>query len=393
MDQRGQHRRAVIAGLGMTDMGKIYGRTSAQLAGEAIRLAVKDAGLRLSDVDGLLTNTGLYGGTDMYAGKDIGLRDLRLQSQVQAFGSSAGVMVQYAALAVESGAADAIVCVFSDTPLHPGERTGASYSGKGRVSGGIPAIGYATGMRGAPTMYAMAARRHMLTYGTTSQQLGAVAVAARQWAAMNPQAQFRQTLTLEEHQDSRVVADPFHLFDCCTVSNGGIAILITTADRATDLAQPSVHLWGWGQAHPGRLHARGSNFGLEGPGRESSTSALSMAGITVDDIDIAQLYDCFTFTTLLTLEDYGFCPRGEGGPFVASGAIAPGGSLPVNTGGGQLSSYYMWGMTPLSEGIIQARGHGGDRQVAKNDLIAVSGNGGYMDFHSTLVLSPHDPKE
>jgi acetyl-CoA acetyltransferase len=121
----------------------------------------------------------------------------------------------------------------------------------------------------------------------------------------------------------------------------------------------------------------------------SKERAFAMAGVTVDDVDVLQAYDCYTYTVLVTLEDYGFCEKGEGGPFVANGRLAPGGSLPTNTGGGQLSAYYMWGMTPLSEGIIQARGQGGERQVPKHDVVLVTGNGGILDHHSTLVLSKH----
>jgi acetyl-CoA acetyltransferase len=173
------------------------------------------------------------------------------------------------------------------------------------------------------------------------------------------------------------------------VSNGGVAVIVTTADRAADLAQPPVHVLGWAQAHPGLDMSRGSDFGLVSGAATSGRAAMKMAGVTAADIDVLELYDCFTYTVLITLEDYGFCAKGEGGPFVSSGALGPGGSLPVNTGGGQLSSYYLWGMTPLSEAVIQARGQGGERQVEAHDLVLVSGNGGILEHHSTLVLSPH----
>ena len=145
---------------------------------------------------------------------------------------------------------------------------------------------------------------------------------------------------------------------------------------------------GWGQGHPGHQLERGSEFGLRTGAVMSGRAAMGMAGIGADDITMAQLYDCYTYTVVVTLEDYGFCPKGEGGPFAASGALAPGGSLPVNTGGGQLSSC-MWGFTPLSEAVIQARGEGGARQAPGRDVILVSGNGGILAHHSTLILSPH----
>ncbi len=239
--------------------------------------------------------------------------------------------------------------------------------------------------------YALAARRHMQRYGTTSEQLGAVAVAQRQWAAGNPLAQHRDVITIDDHQRSRWVAEPLHLLDCSLVSNGAIAVIVTTPEVAAAGQKPPVHLWGWGQGHPGHRMAHGSEFGLVTGAVQAGRIAMGMAGITPAEITMAQIYDCYTYTVLVTLEDYGFCAKGEGGPLAASGALAPGGSLPVNTGGGQLSSYYMWGFTPLSEAIIQARGEGGDRQSAATDLILVSGNGGILGHHGTLILSPHPP--
>jgi acetyl-CoA acetyltransferase len=204
---------------------------------------------------------------------------------------------------------------------------------------------------------------------------------------MNPLAQMREPLTMTEYQESRWVAEPFHLYDCCLVSNGGVAIIVTTADRAANLAQPPVRVAGWAQEHPGHSLRHDENFGLVSGGTRSGPRALGMAGLTIDDVDIAELYDCYTFTVLITLEDYGFCAKGEGGPFVESGALGPNGSVKINTGGGQLSAYYLWGMTPLSEAVIQARGQAGDRQVAKHDVVMVSGNGGILDHHATLILT------
>jgi acetyl-CoA acetyltransferase len=205
---------------------------------------------------------------------------------------------------------------------------------------------------------------------------------------MNERARFREPITIEDHQNSRYVAEPLHLLDCCMVSNGGIAVLVTTADRARDLAKPPVYLWGAAQTHPGYQKAHGSEFGLVTGASRSGPLAMEMAGVKPGDVNVCELYDCYTYTALVTLEDYGFCEKGEGGAFVESGVLAPGGALPTNTGGGQLSSYYLWGMTPLSEAVIQARGEAGERQVGNHDVVLVSGNGGMLDYHSTCVLSP-----
>jgi acetyl-CoA acetyltransferase len=162
--------------------------------------------------------------------------------------------------------------------------------------------------------------------------------------------------------------------------------VVTTTERAGALRQPPVQVLGWGQAHPGTLWQRGSDFGLVTGAALSGPAALKMAGLAPADIDLREIYDCYTYTVLVTLEDYGFCGKGEAGELAASGALAPGGALPTNTGGGQLSAYYLWGMTPLMEAVTQVRGQAGVRQTARHDTAIVSGNGGLLDHHATLVM-------
>lgn len=405
----------MIAGLGMTELGRVFGLSQRRLAATAVRLAADDAGLALRDIDGLLICPGITGGLDLGLAGALGLRDLALLSVVSSFGASAVMAVQTAALAVTSGTAQTVACVFADTPLREGVRAGSAFAtgepAQRGVLGGRPpepaqrgdpggrpperaqrigfgglAAGY--GFRSVTVHYALAARRHMERFGTTSEQLGAVAVAQRQWAAGNPLAQHRDPITIADHQRSRWVAEPLHLLDCSLVSNGAIAVIVTAPERAAG-KKPPVHVWGWGQGHPGHAMASGSDFGLVTGAVQAGRAAMGMAGVSPADITMGQIYDCYTYTVLVTLEDYGFCAKGDGGPFVASGALAPGGSLPVNTGGGHLSGYYMWGFTPLSEAIIQARGDGGDRQSPATDMILVSGNGGILSYHGTLILSPH----
>jgi acetyl-CoA acetyltransferase len=383
---------AAIAGLGITEVGKVYGRSAADFAADAVRRAAADAGLELHDIDGLLVSGGLNrrDRVDLSLQGELGLTDLRLLVDMNAFGASAGAMVSYAAAAVTSGAATAVACVFADAPLKPGRSAGAAYASQGRRPvAGFPGLRTAAGAVGANIHYALAARRHMTTYGTTTEQLGAIAVAQRSWAALNPLAQQREPITLADHQASPWIAEPLHLLDCCLVSNGGVAVIVTTADRAAILAQPAVHLWGWAQGHPGAAMEQGSALGLRTGAATAGPAALRMAGVELADVDLLELYDCYTFTVLITLEDYGFCPKGEAGPFVADGRLGPGGTLPCNTGGGQLSAFYMWGMTPLSEAIVQIRRHAGERQVGRTDVVIVSGNGGVLEHHATLILSPH----
>ncbi len=389
-----------ISGLGMTELGRIYGSTPRRLAASAVRLAAADAGMSLADIDGLLICPGISGGLDVGLAAVLGLRDLSLLAVVSSFGASAVTAVQVAAQAVSSGTARAVACVFADTPLREGVPAGSafgSHGGPGDGTGqaapperhGLPGLAAGYGFRSVNVYYALAARRHMQAYGTTSEQFGAVAVGQRQWAAGNPAAQHRDPITLADHQRSRWVAEPLHLLDCSLVSNGAIAVIVPSAEAAAAGPRPPVYVRGWGQGHPGQPMASGSDFGLRTGAVQAGRAAMRMAGVGPADITMAQIYDCYTYTVLVTLEDYGFCAKGEGGPFAASGALAPGGSLPVNTGGGQLSGFYMWGFTPLSEAVIQARGDGGDRQAPGADLILVSGNGGILSHHGTLIVSPH----
>jgi acetyl-CoA acetyltransferase len=382
---------AAIAGLGMTDLGKVYGRSSTSLAAEAVRLAVADAGLALGEVDGLLVSAGIKQDVGVALAAVLGLGDLGVLNQVNAFGATAGVMVAQAVQAIAAGSATAVACVFADTPLKPERSAGSSWRAPSaaRAPRGLAGWSLVSGAANPNILYAMCARRHMERYGTTSEQLAEIAVAQRAWAAGNPRAQLREPLTVADHQASRWIAEPLHLLDCCLVSNGAVAVVVTSADRAAGLRRPPVHAWGHGQAHAPRRMTAGSEWGVITPAARSGPRAMRMAGIGVNDVDVVELYDCYTYTVLVTLEDYGFCDKGEGGRFVGDGRLAPGGELACNTGGGQLSSYYMWGMTPLSEAIIQARGDGGARQAPRNDIVLVSGNGGILEHHSTLVLSPH----
>jgi acetyl-CoA acetyltransferase len=383
---------AAIAGLGITEMGKVYGRTASDFAGEAIALALEDAGLEADDVDGLLVNGNQSPEMTPALQFSLGLTDLTLLSTMSAFGSTAGSMLQFAAYAVHSGQAEVVACVYADAPLREGASISqSSYSGRRFDAPGFAGLRFAYGDYGpANSMYALALRRHMHLYGTTHDQLGTIAVGQREWALTNPRAQMRTAITLDDYHASRWVAEPLHLLDCCLVSNGGVAVIVTSPERARDLRQPPVYLRGFGQCAPGDTARAGRDPAVHTGAGTAGRLALRQAGIELADIDVLELYDCYTYTVLVTLEDYGFCDKGEGGAFVADGKLGPGGSLPCNTGGGQLSSYYMWGFTPLAEGIVQARGQGGERQVPRHDHVLVSGNGGVLNFHSTTILSRHE---
>jgi acetyl-CoA acetyltransferase len=383
--------KVAIAGLGQTRQGKVYDRNYMGFAVEAVQFALADAGLEREDLDGLLLNPGLAWGNAAMGSfmlqQALGLRNLRLQATMNIGGATAGAMIQHAALAIAAGMCTTVACVFSDRPLKSPEE---QRDRKGGKEGSAASYAFARGLDaaygqfGVNAMYALVARRHMHTYGTTQDHLGAVAVTQRRWANLNPAAQLRDVpLTLDDYHASRWVVEPFHMLDCCLVSNGGVAVIVTSSERARTLRKPPVYLWGMGQGHPGGDAAETLVSGAP----LASATAFAMAGITAQDVQLCELYDCYTFTVLVTLEDYGFCAKGESGPFVAAGHTAPGGSLPVNTGGGQLSSSYMWGMTPIAEAILQTRGEAGERQVPKRDVVLASGNGGLLSTHSTLVMS------
>ncbi len=376
-----------IVGLGITPQGKVYGNSPLGFAVDAVRLALEDAGLERGDLDGLLLNPGLawndLGMGSFQLQQAMGLHDLRLSVTMGLGGATACAMIQHAAQAIAAGVCTTVACVFSDAPLKPPspERApSSSASAYGFVRGWEAAYGYF----GVNAMYALVARRHMVRYGTTHDHLGAVAVAQRRWANLNPQAEMHdRPLTLADYHRSRWVVEPFHLFDCCLVSNGGLAVIVSGRGRARECRKPPVWIRGMAQGHlggdPADTLASGAVLTRE--------PAFAMAGLALADVDVVELYDCYTFTVLVSLEDYGFCAKGEGGPFVLENVTGPAGRLAVNTGGGQLSSFYMWGMTPVSEAVIQLRGEGGARQAPRHDVALVSGNGGVLSTHSTLVLA------
>jgi len=382
--------RAAITGLGITDMGRIYGHDAGWFAAEAIRLALDDAGLRKDDVDGLLINAGIgnAGRLSLALANTLGFKELRLLNHMDAAGSTAAQMVQYASFAVTQGLATNVVCVFADAPLQAPGSSGSAYA-RPAPPQGMASLPPAYGLFSVNAQYAFAARRHMELYGTTNDHLGQIAVSERAWATMNPRAQMREAIDLDDYHNSRWIIEPFHLLDCCLVSNGGVAVVVSRAERARDMKQPPAYIWGMGQGHHATIGRAGWDPDVHSAATKAKESAFRMAGIELSDVDVCELYDCYTYTVLVTLEDYGFCGKGEGGPFVADGKLAPGGSLPTNTGGGQLSGYYMWGMTPLSEGVIQARGQGGERQAPKHDFVLVTGNGGILNYHGCLILSPN----
>ncbi|MET7397982.1 thiolase family protein [Dactylosporangium sp. NPDC005572] len=374
-------RKASIAGVGASRQGKLPGETAISLATEAFTAALADAGLEKSDVDGLLTMPGSSSpeGAKHYLalGEHLGI-DPVLTGTLNMGGATAGALVQQAAMAVATGMASVVACVFGDAARTRGSKFDAAQGGE--VSWG------SWGMFGNAANSAMGAARHMALYGTTSEQLGWVAVNGRRNAARNPNAVMREPMTIEDHQASRFIVEPLHLLDCCLITDGGVAVIVTSPERARDLRKPAVDILGMGQGHTLQTFEQKDWWYL--PHQEHCVArAYRMAGVGPQDIDVAQLYDNFTIAVLLWLEHAGFCKPGESGPFVEGGTrIAIDGELPVNTAGGNLSESYMQGWLHVVEGVRQLRGEGGERQVRGAETTLVTGRGMTLNTASALVL-------
>jgi acetyl-CoA acetyltransferase len=237
------------------------------------------------------------------------------------------------------------------------------------------------------------AARHMAVYGTTSEQLGAISVQQRAWACLNPEAKmYGRPITIEDHQNSPWVVEPYHLFDISQVSDGAIAFVLTTRERARDLAKPAVDILGQGFGEVAAdLWWEKKNF-QQMAVHNAKKQAFAESGLGLQDIDVAELYDCFTAEVLFQLEDYGWCEKGDGGAFVEAGNIGPGGSIPTNTGGGLLSCYHLGDLTGFAEAVRQVRGEAGERQVANCEVALSTGHGGELvspgmcSIHTTTLL-------
>lgn len=373
--------QAAIAGVGMSSQGKLPGETALSLATTAFREALADAGIDKSEVDGLLTMPGTTSpeGPKHYLalGERLGI-DPAVTGSLSMGGATAGVLVQMAALYVQSKMANVVACVFGDAARTGGSKFDAA-------SGGTVSWGD-WGMFSNAANSALGARRHMALYGTTSEQLGWVAVNARRNAARNPRAVMRDPISIDDHQSSRMIVDPLHLLDCCLISDGAVAIIVTSPERARDVAHGAVDILGMGQGHTLQTLERPDWWYL--PHQEDCVSrAYRMAKVSPGDIDVAQLYDNFTISVLFWLEHAGFCKPGESGPFVEGGErISIDGELPLNTAGGNLSESYMQGWLHVVEAVRQLRGEGGDRQVPGAELSLVTGRGMTLNTSSCLIL-------
>jgi len=370
---------AAIVGAAESDLGAVAALMSPiDLMAQGIHRALADCGLSLRDVDGLYCATTQVRTSAMTLAEYLGLPHAYTDSTIVG-GSSFEVHVAHAMAAIRAGLCSVVAIAYGSTQRTVGRRAASVREYNPYETPFRPFL--------PASAYALAASRHMHEFGTTREQLAEVAVAARKWALRNPAAWEKKPLSVADVLAARPVSDPFTVRDCCLVTDGGGAIIVVSAERARDLKTKPVFVLGCGQAI---THASISSMpDLTVTGAvHSGQQAYRMARLAPKDIALAALYDAFTINTILFLEDLGFCPKGEGGRFVADGAIAPGGRFPVNTNGGGLSYCHpgMYGLFLLIEAVRQLRGEGGDRQVAGAATAIVHGNGGVLSAQATVIL-------
>ncbi len=390
------HRYAIV-GLGVIP-GPTPGKSVRALEAEAARLAIEDAGLDRKDIHGAVQLRRSAGGGDRASYADgfprmLGL-PVRFYYSVARGGSQAGLGIGTALSFLDRGIADHIVLSGGVTDWSSVQRARQESGTRGMQHAEREGYwGRPVGDLRAPSHHSWMASRHMAVYGTTSRQLGAIAVQTRAWANLNPEAHmYGKPMTIEDHQSSPLVVEPYHLFDICLLSDGAVSFVLTTAEHARSAKRKPVwvHGVGFGEVMD-ELWWEKKNFESMAV-KTAKEQAFGQAGITLEDVDAAQFYDCFTSEVLFQLEGYGYCEKGEGGKYVEAGHIGPDGDTPVNTSGGLLSCYHLGDLTHLAEAVRQLRGEAGKRQVKDAEVMLVTGHGGEVvspgmcSIHSTLVL-------
>jgi acetyl-CoA acetyltransferase len=378
--------KVAIVGAADTEVGKLPHIGPTALCIDAARRALDDAGISKDQVDGLVTCNSMVEPYMYHA--EVMAEYLQIFPRycisANAGGGTTFSTIQHAATAIVAGVCETVLVTMADCL-----RTGLSreQAKKMQSSTGHPEFETPYGAT-VPAFYALIARAHMDAYGTTPEQMAAVAVSGRGHAARNPAAQMRELITVEDVLNSRMIADPLHLLDCSLVSDGGAAIIMTSAERAASFPHDPIYILGAGEGHS-HEHISQAHSLTTSAAVESGRRAYKMAGLGPRDIDLAQLYDCFTPVVLIELEDLGFCEKGEAGAFVESGQTTLEGTLPMNTHGGMLSHCHPGNpgaMFSLTEAVTQLRRQAGARQVTGAETALVHGQGGIMSSHATLIL-------
>lgn len=376
-----------IVGVGYTPQGRAPGRTALSFHVEACANAIKDAGLKREDMDGLICyrhfppSPGEADVTPYLVAQHLGLCPKYLSQDANCSRSH----LHHAVGVLEAGLCNYVVISYGHDALSGGGmlRMFAEFAGDEAAFGHF----------GATAGYAMAARRAMHTFRTGPETWKHIAVGQRKWANLNSRAMMHdRTMTYEDYYSSKFVVEPFRLYDNCLITDGGRAYVVTSVERARDLRHPPAVIMGMGQHNPSYDIQQAPYMAGPTGAKIAGEMAFNMAGITIDDIDACEIYDCFTYTVEITLQDYGFFRPGEGEDWFRGGTIEPGGSMPVNTSGGQLSEAYFMGLTPLTEAIMQIMGRCENRQLGPQtntkepQIILCSDNGGIFQTHSCLIL-------
>jgi acetyl-CoA acetyltransferase len=375
--------QCAIVGIGETVVGKLPDRSALSLRLEASVAAIQDAGLDKRDIDGIIATQMRTNPQPNYSAllaERLGITPTYV-ADIALGGASAASTIVNAVTSIAAGLCSTVLCVGGDSRSSSRERS----KSRERSPADAEDLRNLFGAGAAPIQYALAARRHMHQYGTSSRQFGAVAVACRHHASMNPAALMRKRITIEDHQNSPMIADPYRLLDCSLVSDGAAALVVTRADRARDCKQPPVFVLGSGSSCEHSEIVASRNM-TETAARGAALQAFEMAGVAPADVDVAEIYDCFTAVVLVTLEDYGFCKKGEGGSFVEDGKLQLGGALPINTHGGLLSHAHIGGISHLTEAVAQLRHQAGSRQVPAAEIALANGQCGELGIHVTLVF-------
>ncbi|GAC1327199.1 MAG: lipid-transfer protein [Candidatus Dormibacteria bacterium] len=370
-------RRAAVIGVGETRYSRRSPSTALQLQLEASLTAIDDAGLAPTDIDGVIP-IGITGATAEHYVTNFGITDLRFSAVIPHGGASPIGALQCAAAAVATGLCSNVL-VAAGRNVSGGARAGVRIHQMPQFHL-VSEFERPVGAIAPAQLYAPMARRHMELYGTRREEFGEIAVSTREHALRQDNAIMTTPMTLEDHHRSRMITDPFRLFDCSLESDGGAAFVVSSVEHARDLRQPVVALLGAGMGHPDSPSSITQRNDLTRVGvHKAAARVFEMAGVGHADIDVAEIYDCFTFIVLCQLEDLGFCAKGEGGDFVSGGRLRPGGQLPTNTHGGLLSQAHMLGMNHVVELVRQLRGQGGRAQVPAAEVGLVSGYGDQGD--------------
>lgn len=373
-----------VLGTGLAGLGHAAGASEQEITAQAACMAIERSGLRKGDIDGIMTCSLTSPWWVMRMAEYLGIRPRFSDSTM--FGGSAFIAdLKIAQMAIDAGECENLLICYGATP-----RSAPSSSRINQMRAELDPQPYEHPYKAfnPVSSYALAAARHMYEYGTTREQLAQVAVAARQWAQLNPDAFSRKPLSVEDVINARIISDPFTALDCCLVTDGAGAIVVTSSRRAQSLHARPIYVLGSGFAHWHRQISCMQDLTVT-PAVESGRKAFAQAGLGPADIDVVQLYDAFTINPILFLEDLGFCRKGEGGAFIEGGRIAPGGDFPMNTNGGGLSCIHpgMYSIFLIIEAVAQLRGESGARQVHGAEVALVHGNGGVLSSQATAILS------